>query len=214
MNDYRITYTSETGEESNAYITERTESSARKAFNSSHKGMGFTIQSIELHRTGTSATKQQEQETLEAIRKMVEELGPQSYLATAFEGCFQDAESNIENDFGDSMQRRWESAVEKLSALQEEINRLKADLAATQTEAETLRGKFDFASQHIKKLERQRLPEQFRRDLWVMTTSEAEASRARMAEAADKMAVGADNPGCVLFKESVARYRTEKARAE
>lgn len=214
MNDYRITYTSETGEESNAYITERTESSARKAFDSSHKGMGFTIQSIELHRTGTSATKQQEQETLEAIRKMVEELGPQSYLATAFEGCFQDAESNIENDFGDSMQRRWESAVEKLSALQEEINRLKADLAATQTEAETLRGKFDFASQHIKKLERQRLPEQFRRDLWVMTTSEAEASRARMAEAADKMAVGADNPGCVLFKESVARYRTEKARAE
>ena len=214
MNDYRITYTSETGEESNAYITERTESSARKAFNSSHKGMGFTIQSIELHRTGTSATKQQEQETLEAIRKMVEELGPQSYLATAFEGCFQDAESNIENDFGDSMQRRWEGAVEKLSALQEEINRLKADLAATQTEAETLRGKFDFASQHIKKLERQRLPEQFRRDLWVMTTSEAEASRARMAEAADKMAVGADNPGCVLFKESVARYRTEKARAE
>ena len=145
---------------------------------------------------------------------MVDELGPQSYLATAFEGCFQDAESNIENDFGDSMQRRWESAVEKLSALQEEINRLKADLAATQTEAETLRGKFDFASQHIKKLERQRLPEQFRRDLWVMTTSEAEASRARMAEAADKMAVGADNPGCVLFKESVARYRTEKARAE
>ncbi len=35
-----------------------------------------------------------------------------------------------------------------------------------------------------------------------------------MAEAADKMAVGADNPGCVLFKESVARYRAEKTRAE
>ena len=47
-----------------------------------------------------------------------------------------------------------------------------------------------------------------------MVTSEAEASRARMAEAADKMAAGADNPGCVLFKESVARYRTEKTRAE
>ena len=144
----------------------------------------------------------------------VDELGPQSYLATAFEGAFEDAESNIENDFGDSMQRRWESTLEKLYAAQEEINRLKADLATTQTEVETLRGKFDFASQHIKKLERQRLPEQFRRDLWVMTTSEAEASRARMAEAADKMAVGADNPGCVLFKESVACYRAEKTRAE
>ena len=35
-----------------------------------------------------------------------------------------------------------------------------------------------------------------------------------MAEAAEKMAVGADNPGCVLFKDSVALYRAEKARAE
>ena len=39
-------------------------------------------------------------------------------------------------------------------------------------------------------------------------------SRARMAEAAEKMAVGADNPGCVLFKDAVTLYRAEKARAE
>ena len=77
-----------------------------------------------------------------------------------------------------------------------------------------MRGQFDFANQCIKKLKRQQLPEQLRRDLWVMVTDEAEASRARMAEAADKMAVGADNSGCVLFKESVTRYRAEKARAE
>ena len=47
-----------------------------------------------------------------------------------------------------------------------------------------------------------------------MVTTEAEVSRARMAEAADKMAAGAENPGCVLFKDSVARYRAEKTRAE
>lgn len=97
MNDYRITYTSQSGEESNAYVTERTEASARKFFNSTHKGMGFTIQNVELHRENTCATKQQERDTLAAIRKMVEELGPQSYLATAFEGCFEDAEQNIED---------------------------------------------------------------------------------------------------------------------
>ena len=28
------------------------------------------------------------------------------------------------------------------------------------------------------------------------------------------MVIGADNPGCVLFKDSVALYRKEKARAE
>ena len=214
MNDYRITYTSETGEESNIYVTERSEAAAKKSFLSDHKGMGFTVQSIELHRENTSATKQQERDALAAIRKMVEELGPQSYLATAFEGCFEDAEQNIEDDAAYSMKARLEIQAQRAIERGHEVDRLKADLTAAQSKIETLQSQFDFASQHIKKLERQQLSEELRRDLWVMVTDEAEVSRARMAEAADKMAAGADNPGCVLFKESVARYRAEKARAE
>nr|WP_325223490.1 hypothetical protein [uncultured Oscillibacter sp.] len=214
MNDYRITYTSETGEESNIYVTERSEAAAKKSFLSDHKGMGFTVQSIELHRENTSATKQQERDTLAVIRKMVEELGPQSYLATAFEGCFEDAEQNIEDDAAYSMKARLEIQAQRAIERGHEVDRLKADLTAAQSKIETLQSQFDFASQYIKKLERQQLSEELRRDLWVMVTDEAEVSRARMAEAADKMAAGADNPGCVLFKESVARYRAEKARAE
>ena len=212
MNSYKITYIVGEGETEETYITERTEAAARKLFKKASGGREIT--DVELYDTDAPATKDQERETLEKIKAMVAELGPQSYLATAFEGCFADAESNIENDFGDSMQRRWENSMEELSAAKEEINRLKAEVAAAQKKEETLQGQFDFASQHIKKLERQQLPEQLRRDLWVMVTDEAAASRARMAEAADKMAVGADNPGCVLFKDSVARYRAEKARAE
>ena len=212
MNSYKITYIVGEGETEETYITERTEAAARKLFKKASGGREIT--DVELYDTDAPATKDQERETLEKIKAMVAELGPQSYLKTAFEGCFADAESNIENDFGDSMQRRWENSMEELSAAKEEINRLKAEVAAAQKKEETLQGQFDFASQHIKKLERQQLPEQLRRDLWVMVTDEAEASRARMAEAADKMAVGADNPGCVLFKDSVARYRAEKARAE
>lgn len=212
MNSYKITYIVGEGETEETYITERTEAAARKLFKKASGGREIT--DVELYDTDAPATKDQERETLEKIKAMVAELGPQSYLATAFEGCFADAESNIENDFGDSMQRRWENSMEELSAAKEEINRLKAEIAAAQKKEETLQGQFDFASQHIKKLERQQLPEQLRRDLWVMVTDEAEASRARMAEAADKMAVGADNPGCVLFKDSVARYRAEKSRAE
>ena len=214
MNDYRITYTSETGEESNIYVTERSEAAAKKSFLSDHKGMGFTVQSIELRRENTSATKQQERDTLAVIRKMVEELGPQSYLATAFEGCFEDAEQNIEDDAAYSMKARLEIQAQRAIERGHEVDRLKADLTAAQSKIETLQSQFDFASQYIKKLERQQLSEELRRDLWVMVTDEAEVSRARMAEAADKMAAGADNPGCVLFKESVARYRAEKARAE
>ena len=212
MNSYKFTFHYPESSDETAYITERTEAAARKFFKKVSGGREIT--DVELYDTDAPATKDQERETLEKIKAMVAELGPQSYLATAFEGCFADAESNIENDFGDSMQRRWENSMEELSAAKEEINRLKAEIAAAQKKEETLQGQFDFASQHIKKLERQQLPEQLRRDLWVMVTDEAEASRARMAEAADKMAVGADNPGCVLFKDSVARYRAEKARAE
>ena len=212
MNSYKITYIVGEGETEETYITERTEAAARKLFKKASGGREIT--DVELYDTDAPATKDQERETLEKIKAMVAELGPQSYLATAFEECFADAESNIENDFGDSMQRRWENSMEELSAAKEEINRLKAEIAAAQKKEEILQGQFDFASQHIKKLERQQLPEQLRRVLWVMVTDEAEASRARMAEAADKMAVGADNPGCVLFKDSVARYRAEKARAE
>lgn len=205
MNEYRITYATDEGETEQTYITERTEAAARKFFKKVSGGREIT--DVELYSTDAPATKDQEREALEKIKAMVAELGPQSYLKTAFAGVFEDAETNIENDFAFSMKARVEDA-------EKQIKELKAQLAAAQSEAETLRGQFDFASQHIKKLERQQLPEQLRRDLWVMVTDEAEASRARMAKAAHMMAVCADNPACVGFKESVADYRKEEKRAE
>lgn len=59
---------------------------------------------------------------------MVEELGPQSYLAIAFDGCFEDAESNIENDFGDSMKARWLHAEAQRNAANGAIEELKEQL--------------------------------------------------------------------------------------
>lgn len=43
-------------------------------------------------------TKEQERKALEKIKKIVEDLGEQSYIGTAFEGCFDLAEQNIEYD--------------------------------------------------------------------------------------------------------------------
>lgn len=207
MNSYKVTYILN-GEEHYDHITERTEKAAQKRVKGIYKDAEIT--DTELTSTDVSATKEQERETLEKIKEMIAELGPQSYLATAFE----DAEQNIEDDAAYSMKARLEIQAQRAIERGYEVDRLKADIAAAQSKIDTLQSQFDFASQHIKKLERQQLPEELRRDLWVMVTSEAEASRARMAEAADKMAAGADNPGCVLFKESVARYRAEKTRAE
>ena len=70
------------------------------------------------------ATKEQEREALKKIRKIVDALGDGSYLATAFEGCFEDAEENIENDFGCSWKQRAESLEAKLSGAEEQIDEL------------------------------------------------------------------------------------------
>lgn len=48
------------------------------------------------------ATKAQEKEALGKIQKIVTALGPDSYLELAFDGVFELALENIENDFGNS----------------------------------------------------------------------------------------------------------------
>ncbi len=206
MNEYKITYTGES--EGYRLIIDRTESAAKKYFREISKELGsVTIQSVELVSDNAMATKRNEWETLEIIRQLVADLGPESYLATAFEGVFEDAAGNIENDFAFSMKARFEDAEEKLRQMGSNYNALKRDMGLIQ-------GQLTAAQKQIAALTRRQLPEKLRLDLLEMTTAEAQVSRDRMATAADKMAVGADNPACVLFKDSVALYRTEKARAE
>lgn len=43
-------------------------------------------------------TKEQERKALAQIRKIVDGLGENSYIGTAFEGCFEKAEQNIDDD--------------------------------------------------------------------------------------------------------------------
>lgn len=71
------------------------------------------ITDVELVATDVNATKAQERETLEKIKAMVEELGPQSYLKTAFDGIFEDAEQNIEDDAAYSMKARLETQAQR-----------------------------------------------------------------------------------------------------
>ena len=155
MNSYKVTYLLN-GEEHYDHITERTEKAAQKRVKGIYKDAEIT--DTELTSTDVSATKEQERETLEQIKAMVAELGPQSYLATAFEGCFEDAEQNIEDDAAYSMKARLDIQAQRAIERGHEVDRLKADLAAARSKVETLQGQFDFASQHIKKLERQQLP--------------------------------------------------------
>ena len=74
-----------------------------------------------------SATKEQERKALEKIKKIVSDLGPDSYLSTAFKGCFEDAEYNIENDFACSPYDRWISEKRRADSLEEQVKTLKLD---------------------------------------------------------------------------------------
>lgn len=213
MNSYKITFHYPESSDEIAYITERTESAARKALVRQY-GKDAEVVDVELHDTDANATKEQERETLEKIKAMVAELGPQSYLKTAFEGVFEVAEMNIDEDAAYSFPGRVSLLEEQLKEMGSKYNAARSDAEVLNSQLDHVREQIAAAQEQIATLKRGHLPEELRRDLWVMTTTEAEASRARMAEAAEKMAVGADNPACVLFKDSVALYRAEKARAE
>ena len=211
MNEYRITYsTPET--EAQRVIIERSEAAARKALKADVKGAEIT--DIELVDTGVTATKAQEREALEKIKAMIEELGPQSYLKTAFEGVFEDAEENIEFDAAFSMKQRYESAEEKLREMVDDYTAAKQNVTDLEEQLEKAKGQIREAHERIMSLEQRQISEGLRRDLLAMVTTEAEASRARMAKSADMIVVCSDNPGCVGFVESVADYRKEKQRAE
>lgn len=91
------------------------------------------------HRAGQHqypATKQQERDTLEKIRKMVEQLGPDSYLATAFEGCFDLAAENIDNDWACSMADRARNAEKRVAELENKLSEAVKDYEAAHAVAE------------------------------------------------------------------------------
>jgi hypothetical protein len=97
-------------------------------------------------------TKQQEREALERIRKIVEALGEQSYIGTAFEGCFAIAEQNIEYDAAFSMKEerdiaRGEAKSQKAAA--QEANFRRAGAEARERE---LNGNLVYAKDEYDKL--------------------------------------------------------------
>ena len=99
-------------------------------------------------------TKEQELKALEQIKKIVAELGEDSYVATAFEGCFVVAENNILNDWACSMKDRAETAEREcrnlskkyakekewmqanISSLKEERDAAREDAKAAHAEAQ------------------------------------------------------------------------------
>lgn len=145
-------------------------------------------------------TKEQERKALAQIKKIVDSLGEDSYIAAAFEGCFEIAEENIENDFACSMKQRAESAEAKAEGLEIEVDNRKAVIYELSTERDSLRKK-------------------------VLTLEEAGAikailshSKLEAASLADSSAQAiveyADRPDSAEFRQAVQDNRSSKKRMD
>ena len=203
MNDYRISYTIDNGYSvDTTTITERNEAAARKAFKVFSKAGAIT--SIELVRENTCATKQQERDTLAAIRRMVDELGPQSYLATAFDGCWEDAESNIENDFGDSMKARFESAECRYKEAEKEALAISKDFEEAQ---KALRDK----DSNIDRLERKILYDEDLLGIISLISEKRLSIETEVKNAAERIVEAAAEPESAAFQNAVKDHRAAKS---
>lgn len=67
------------------------------------------------------ATKAEELQALSQIKDIVAQLGPDSYVAMAFEGCFEVAEDNIGNDWGCSLLQRAQAAEKHLKETKQQL---------------------------------------------------------------------------------------------
>ena len=65
-------------------------------------------------------TKEQERQAIQKVKKIVEGMGENSYLATAMEGVLETAEENIEYDAAFSLKGRAEVAEKEVSEFKKE----------------------------------------------------------------------------------------------
>ena len=206
MNSYKITFHyPESGDET-AYITERTEAAARKGL-VKRFGKDAEIVDVELHDTDVNATKEQERETMEKIKAMVAELGPQSYLKTAFEGVFEIAEMNIDEDAAYSFPGR-------VNILEEQLREMGSKYNVARSDVEVLRSQLDHAQEQADALKKQQLPVWLHSAVYGLASEELATSKARMEQAAETMAYYAEAPQDIAFAEAVKGYRAAKERRE
>lgn len=156
-------------------------------------------------------TKEQERKALAQIRKIVEGLGEGSYVGTAFTGCFEDAEENIENDFGCSMYDRWQMA-------EQELNDVRGQLILVE---ETAERRNIAAAKEIADLQKQiidlhrRLLSEEHRGTLIDILKDVEAEAADNCGIAAKAIVDlADDPTSPDFHIAVGKHRDARKRID
>lgn len=159
-------------------------------------------------------TKEQERKALAQIRKIVESLGEDSYVGDAFEGCFEIAEENIDNDMACSMKSRadmFEEKAERLEkALAEMTTKLTGQIKATEINHETAKTHIADLEHEISLMKKKALPDEERCEILRYLGHRSTAIEKSMASTADMIADMSDNPSDAAFTSAVKSYKEER----
>ena len=150
------------------------------------------------------ATKEQERKALEKIRKIVAELGEDSYLATAFEGCFDDAEANINEDAAYSYKGRYESAEVAYNECFNDLQELRKELERANAQIEEQKAR-------ISKLNARIIPGDDMACMCGLVKDRILDCETNRAKAAERIVDLAENPQDKEFRLAVATHKQAKA---
>ncbi|MBA1336714.1 MAG: hypothetical protein HPY66_3149 [Firmicutes bacterium] len=99
------------------------------------------------------ATKEAERNTLEKIRKMVAELGENSYLAAAFTGAFEIAERNIDDDAAYTTQYYIDQAHTAEGKYQKQLQEMKTARQNDQNKIKLMQTNIEDLNKEIERLQ-------------------------------------------------------------
>ena len=159
-------------------------------------------------------TKEQERKALEQIRKIVAGLGEDSYIATAFEGCFEIAEENIDNDFACSMRQRAERAENEVKELRAENDRLIEEYEVVSHDNEQKTEAIRCLRKDVQEAKARILPTWAFREILKHYNELLDGYSECQLQQADRMAQHANVPTSEAFKVAVEDYRNAKEARE
>ena len=160
-------------------------------------------------------TKAQEKEALEKIKRIMDHLEEDSYIKIAFEGCLEDAESNILYDYADSMKKRWDSAEAKVLAGQRKIAELQDKLVESEKDYEAAHAVAhqiaDEKDEEIVALKSRLLADDDLADISRLLSKKVLDLGKEVSNAAERIVEGADQPESAAFRNAVKDHRAAKA---
>lgn len=231
MNLYEISATLENGA---VHKTKIYEINQERALNRASKfalqfdPTGCAKKTVQMIQKNAGVPKDTERAFLNEIKEILEGLGPDSYCAWAFEGCVEDAEENISNDFAVSMRGRWENereAHEKTrKSLTEKVNTQGQRIAELEAEVQKARRMEGQARKEAAELKialedtkKKILPADITAELTAILKKQADEAAKEALYYADRMAVEVENSvpvGATNSAKCYIEYRKAHSNAQ